>query len=47
MAVAFESLITDAPDQWSAVFFPIWPDLAVPKGAASDNDAPPRSGGAR
>ncbi|MDQ3127792.1 MAG: hypothetical protein M3Q66_04955, partial [Chloroflexota bacterium] len=28
MAVAFESLITDAPEQWSAVFFPIWPDLA-------------------
>jgi phosphatidylinositol dimannoside acyltransferase len=47
MAVAFESLITDAPDQWSAVFFPIWPDLAVPKGAASDNDAPPRGDGAR
>ena len=28
MAVAFESLISDAPEQWSAVFFPIWPDLA-------------------
>ncbi len=28
MAEAFESLITDAPEQWSAVFFPIWPDLA-------------------
>jgi phosphatidylinositol dimannoside acyltransferase len=28
MAAAFESLITDAPEQWSAVFFPIWPDLA-------------------
>ncbi|MBA2719099.1 MAG: hypothetical protein H0U52_07660, partial [Chloroflexi bacterium] len=27
-AAAFESLIADAPDQWSAVFFPIWPDLA-------------------
>ena len=28
MAVAFESLISDAPEQWSAVFFPIWPDLS-------------------
>lgn len=28
MAAAFESLIADAPEQWSAVFFPIWPDLA-------------------
>ncbi len=45
MAVAFESLITDAPEQWSAVFFPIWPDLAgepVEGGAktASGEDAP-------
>jgi lauroyl/myristoyl acyltransferase len=29
MAAAFESLIADAPEQWSAVFFPIWPDLAA------------------
>ena len=28
MAAAFESLIADAPEQWSAVFFPIWRDLA-------------------
>ena len=28
IAAAFESLIADAPEQWSAVFFPIWPDLA-------------------
>ena len=34
MAGAFESLIADAPDQWSAVFFPIWPDLA-PSAAGS------------
>jgi KDO2-lipid IV(A) lauroyltransferase len=27
-AAAFEELITLAPDQWSAIFFPIWPDLA-------------------
>jgi KDO2-lipid IV(A) lauroyltransferase len=35
-AAAFEDLIAQAPDQWSAVFFPIWPDLAVesPSGGA-------------
>ena len=27
LAAAFEELIADAPDQWWAVFFPIWPDL--------------------
>ena len=27
LAVAFEELIADAPAQWWAVFFPIWPDL--------------------
>jgi KDO2-lipid IV(A) lauroyltransferase len=26
-AAAFERAIANAPDQWSAVFFPIWPDL--------------------
>lgn len=26
-AVAFEAAIANAPDQWSAVFFPIWTDL--------------------
>ncbi len=29
LAAAFEELIADAPDQWWAVFFPIWPDLEV------------------
>ena len=24
----FERLVADAPEQWWAVFFPIWPDLA-------------------
>jgi lauroyl/myristoyl acyltransferase len=33
IATAFEDLISDAPEQWSAVFFPIWPDLAEPAGA--------------
>lgn len=28
IAAAFEDIIADAPEQWSAVFFPIWPDLA-------------------
>jgi KDO2-lipid IV(A) lauroyltransferase len=27
-AGAFERLVTDAPEQWWTVFFPIWPDLA-------------------
>jgi len=27
LAAAFETLIADAPDQWWAIFFPIWPDL--------------------
>jgi hypothetical protein len=25
----FERFVADAPEQWWAVFFPIWPDLAV------------------
>lgn len=33
-ATAFEQAIAHAPDQWSAVFFPIWPDLAGPAKAA-------------
>jgi KDO2-lipid IV(A) lauroyltransferase len=43
-AVAFETLISAAPDQWSAVFFPIWPDLSGPAPASGDapstGDAP-------
>lgn len=38
IAAAFEDLIADAPDQWWAIFFPIWPDLEAaaeaPAGAA-------------
>jgi len=33
IAKAFERIIEDAPEQWWAVFFPIWPDLE-PEGAA-------------
>ena len=32
VAAAFERIISDAPEQWWAVFFPIWPDL---EGAAA------------
>lgn len=28
IARAFERVVADAPEQWWAVFFPIWPDLA-------------------
>ena len=28
-ARAFEELISKAPEQWSAIFFPIWPDLVA------------------
>ncbi|MEO8571978.1 MAG: hypothetical protein ABI553_09815 [Chloroflexota bacterium] len=34
LATAFEALIADAPDQWWAVFFPIWADLEDGSGAA-------------
>ena len=27
LATAFERIVEDAPEQWWAVFFPIWPDL--------------------
>ena len=27
VAAAFERIVADAPEQWWAVFFPIWPDL--------------------
>jgi KDO2-lipid IV(A) lauroyltransferase len=37
-AAAFEELISQAPEQWSAVFFPIWPDLAT-----GDSATPPRA----
>jgi phosphatidylinositol dimannoside acyltransferase len=30
IARAFERVVEDAPEQWWAVFFPIWPDLAGP-----------------
>ena len=45
MAAAFESLIADAPEQWSGAFFPIWPDLG-PAGAAPTPPARPVDDGA-
>ena len=33
IATAFERIVVDAPEQWWAVFFPIWPDLEA-EGAA-------------
>ena len=39
IAAAFEDLIADAPEQWSAVFFPIWPDLASPAAATTTDES--------
>jgi hypothetical protein len=39
-AAAFERIIARAPDQWGAVFAPIWPDLeAEAAGSGSADDA--------
>ena len=32
VAAGFERIIADAPEQWWAVFFPIWPDLEAAPG---------------
>jgi KDO2-lipid IV(A) lauroyltransferase len=44
IAAAFERIVEDAPDQWWAVFFPIWPDLesavAAPGPTASTTAGP-------
>lgn len=40
VAAAFEDVVADAPEQWSAVFFPIWPDLAGdPAGDSAEDRA--------
>src|SRR4029078_2610795 len=41
LAAAFEDLIADAPDQWWAVFFRLWPDLEAEAGAAATAAAAP------
>jgi phosphatidylinositol dimannoside acyltransferase len=41
VAEAFERIIADAPEQWWAVFFPIWPDLeGKPVAAAPETGEP-------
>ena len=35
-AAAFERVVATAPDQWWAIFFPIWPDLEVPAHSTSE-----------
>jgi KDO2-lipid IV(A) lauroyltransferase len=42
-ARAYEELISHAPEQWTAIFFPIWPDL-VAGVAAADASATERTG---
>jgi lauroyl/myristoyl acyltransferase len=53
-AVLFEKIIAEAPDQWLAVFHPIWPDLeqaaaseAAPLPAAASESGRSPSGGSR
>ncbi|HEV8403105.1 MAG TPA: hypothetical protein VGQ31_08730 [Candidatus Limnocylindrales bacterium] len=46
LASAFETLIADAPDQWWAIFFPIWPDLEADGGAVIEGVGPGREGAA-
>jgi lauroyl/myristoyl acyltransferase len=38
LAAAFEDLIADAPDQWWAIFFPIWADLEAAATTANESD---------
>jgi len=49
-ARGIEDAVATAPDQWSAVFFPIWPDLEAAAGAqaagAYGPDGPPGADGA-
>jgi lauroyl/myristoyl acyltransferase len=40
LAAAFEDLIADAPDQWWAVFFPIWPDLEEAADGSAATETP-------
>ena len=40
IARAFERVVADAPEQWWAVFFPIWPDLAA-SGATEGREPAP------
>src|SRR4051794_55730 len=42
IAAAFERVIADAPEQWWAVFFPVWPDLEDAARVASAERAEPQ-----
>jgi KDO2-lipid IV(A) lauroyltransferase len=47
IAAAFERVIEDAPEQWWAVFFPIWPDLegeVAPASARAPAETRPKAG---
>jgi lauroyl/myristoyl acyltransferase len=39
LARAFEEAVADAPDQWWAVFFPMWPDIEAELEAAREKPA--------
>jgi len=43
-ARAFEELISQAPEQWTAVFFPIWPDLEAEAAAGATTTSRPDPG---
>ncbi len=40
IALAFERIVEDAPEQWWAVFFPIWPDLEREAASAEGPETP-------
>jgi KDO2-lipid IV(A) lauroyltransferase len=44
VAAAFERIIADAPEQWWAVFFPIWPDLEGQPAPAAPEAGEPLGG---
>lgn len=39
LALAFEDVVASAPEQWWAVFFPIWPDLETGRAPAAAPEA--------
>jgi KDO2-lipid IV(A) lauroyltransferase len=46
IARAFERVIADAPEQWWAIFFPIWPDLETGPDAPAERGPDARDAGA-
>jgi lauroyl/myristoyl acyltransferase len=43
LAGAFEEAVADAPDQWWAVFFPIWDDIEAGLEATREKPAGPKA----